>query len=66
MQINFVMQGKCLFSDISRSAVVALPFAEFLKSNIPNDDTAILERTLDSLNEGLPIKMTREKFQRKR
>ena len=24
------------------------------------------ERTSDSLNEGLPIKMTREKFQRKR
>ena len=24
-----------------------------------------LERTSDSLNEGLPIKMTREKFQRK-
>ena len=46
--------------------VVALPFAEFLKLNIPNDDTAILERTSDSLNEGLPIKMTREKFQRKR
>ena len=26
----------------------------------------LLIRTLDSLNEGLPIKMTREKFQRKR
>ena len=26
---------------------------------------ASLERTLDSLNEGLPIKITKEKFQRK-
>ena len=29
-------------------------------------DMSVVLRTSDSLNEGLPIKMTREKFQRKR
>ena len=31
----------------------------------PGQFTKRLQRTSDSLNEGLPIKMTREKFQRK-
>ena len=34
------------------------------KLNIPSDDQTA-QRTSDSLNEGLPIKMTRKKFQRK-
>ena len=33
--------------------------------SIPHPNDASDERTSDSLNEGLPIKMTREKFQRK-
>ena len=40
--------------DIRRKAV-----ADFI------DSLLVLKRTSDSLNEGLPIKMTREKFQRK-
>ena len=39
--------------------------AQNLMQRIPHPNDALDERTSDSLNEGLPIKMVKKKFQRK-
>ena len=60
----------CLKDDLSGALSALLlggaePLCTFEEGIMGNIHVKLYERTSDSLNEGLPIKMTREKFQRK-